>query len=103
METENVRIARRFAEVSLPARPMSWPSLSGKTSSITAPRRELPQVGRDLAEAVEFYQGCFSDLDLTADEVLEVGDRVVAYGTITGTHHGLWLKPASQRKNSEFR
>jgi len=52
-----------------------------------------------LAEVVEFYQSCFSDLDITADEVLEVGDRVVAYGTITGTHTGPWLNllPSGKR------
>ena len=56
--------------------------------------------GRDgFRQHVLYFHGVFTDLDITVDDLVTEGDRVVAFWTLSGTQHGeMWGVAATGRR-----
>lgn len=52
----------------------------------------LPSRGRDAAkDAFALFKSAFPNLQMTAEEMLADGDKVVVRGTMSGTHQGEFM------------
>jgi len=64
-----------------------------------AERQSWPAGREGFRRHVAFFHGVFSNLEVSIDDLVEEGERVVAFWTLRGTHSGeLWGIPPTGRR-----